>query len=182
MSSSIDYTFDKNLREVPSNLQALYAHVRTLKDSLVSTLDTKDRVSLLGELGVWLRILGELQEAESVLKEALLIINKNNFGEHKVIQHKIRLAHVYQYQKRFDISNDLYLEIISSLRTKNDNQSYLAFALQHAGKNQFDQGFFLNALSMFEEALKIRQTINAPKDQVESTQFALEVVRSRIES
>jgi tetratricopeptide (TPR) repeat protein len=116
--TSTDFYYDQDLREVPSNPIALREYVECLKVSLSSKVNTQEQVSLMGEVGTWLRMLGELDESEKYLRHALNLIQAEKLGEKWEIQQKIRLAHVYQYKKRFDLSNPLFAELLGILRNK----------------------------------------------------------------
>lgn len=129
-----------------------------------------------------MRSLDLFEEAESSIKTALQLIFENNLGIGKETQNKIRLAHVYQEKKDFKQSSALFDEIIKTCRTNPSAEPLLHFALQHAGKNYFDQGQYQKARDFFEETLKIRKTISAPQDQLESTQMALNRVYELMES
>jgi tetratricopeptide (TPR) repeat protein len=173
MDKRLEKIFDENLRERPSDPVGLREYTKELVQALEGESDPKKRVSLLGELGVHLRSLEDLDDAEKSLLEALQIIKENNLGIGREVQQKIRLAHVYQWKKSFKISDALFTEVIEVCRANSEVSRYLAFALQHSGKNQFDQGKLREALSLFEEALVIRMKENAPEDQLESTKLAV---------
>lgn len=165
---------DESLREVPSDPKGLRQYTDELVQSLASVTDPKKQVSILGELGVHLRSLEDLDRAQEVLLEALNIIKDHQLGIKREIQQKIRLGHVLQWKKSFTESDALFDEVVSACRTSGDLGEYIAFALQHAGKNFFDQGRFAEALSYFEEAMTIRLTQKAPQDQIDSTLLAIE--------
>ena len=136
---SLNFKFDENLREVPVDPFALKLYIQKLRDSLKGVTDKKVQVSILGEIGTHLRCLGELDLAEKSLLHALQIISTDNLSVSLEIQQKIRLAHVLQWKKNFDKSNLLFSEIITSCKKNPAITAYLDFALQHAGKNFFDQ-------------------------------------------
>ena len=156
--------FDEDLRDVPVNSAATRAYVGQLRSLLESTKTTRQRVSILGQIGVYLRQLGDLDQAESTLKTALDLIEAYDLGIGVEIQQKIRLAHVFQWQRRFTESDKLFGDILSVCRSSSEASHYLDFALQHSGKNHFDQGRWQEALRAFEEALRIRQMRRAPED------------------
>ena len=133
---------------------------------------------LLGELGVHLRTLGSLQEAEQVLREALQITEGHKLGLKWEMQQKIRLAHVLQWKREFMASDTLFNEVIAVCRSNSDVDMYLDFALQHAGKNFFDQNRLSEALAFFQEAMSIRMKRQAPQDQIESTALAIKRTKS----
>ncbi|MGZ3775840.1 MAG: GNAT family N-acetyltransferase [Pseudobdellovibrionaceae bacterium] len=168
-----EFILNQNLRFIPKDPESLKIYVAQLKDQLKSSHNILDRVNLQGEIGVYLRSLQLLEEAEAALQEVLEIIKKNDLGLRKEIQNKIRLAHVFQEAKKFKQSNFLFAEIIRLCRTVDELSPLLHFALQHAGKNEFDQGQYNSAVQYFEEALLLRQKKSAPLDQIESTQAAL---------
>lgn len=169
-----EFVLNENLRFVPKDPSILQRHIEDLKKNLGQITEPKGRVSLLGEIGVYLRQLDSFKEAENYLQQALELIAQNNLGIDKEVQQKIRLAHVWQEMKRFSKSNSLFSEIIYTCRNNKDASPYLDFALQHAGKNEFDQGCYQSALDHFREALELRLAKNSPADQIESTQIAIQ--------
>lgn len=171
-----EFVLNKDLRFIPKDPESLRLHIEGLKRDLERAQDLNKQVSLLGDIGVYLRSLDLFDEAESSIKKALQLIAENKMGISKEIQNKIRLAHVYQEKMDFKLSSSLFDEIIKTCRTSSEAESYLHFALQHAGKNCFDQGQYQKARDFFEETLKIRKAISAPQDQLESTQMALDRV------
>lgn len=146
-----------------------------LKES--ATSDIKRYVSLLGMVGVHQRSLMLLDEAEKTLYRVLEVIAENDLSIALYAQNKIRIAHVYQWQKKFDISNAIFEEIINLCETNVEASQYLHFAYQHHGKNLFDQERYQEAHEYFICALKIRIEKNIPSDQLQSTQTAIEIVR-----
>lgn len=181
MDKRLERTFNENLRDIPCDPTGLMQYTDELKKSLLTTTDPKKRVSLLGEIGVHLRSAGELDLAAKNILEALKIITENQLGIKWEIQQKIRLAHVVQWQKNFKESNILFDEIISTCRSNPDAGDYLDFGLQHAGKNFFDQSRFKEALILFEQALELRIAREAPKDQINSTSFAIERTKRKLD-
>lgn len=173
MDRRLKCTFDENLRDVPCDPIGLQQYTDELSSSLSSAIELKKRVSILGEIGVHLRILGDLDGAEKRLLEALEIIKDNQLGIDQEIQQKIRLAHILQWKKDFDQSNLLFDEVLFICRFNKTARDYLDFALQHAGKNFFDQGKYKEALLFFEEAMDLRKHRQAPGDQIESTSLAI---------
>lgn len=179
-SSHGDYYFDENLRDIPTHPEHLKEYIEKLNLDIKSKDSPKDQVRIMGDIGVYLRQLMQLNEAEQVLSKALTLIETHSLGIKFEVQQKIRLAHVYQWQKRFAESSKLFSEVIQYCRNNTDLSGYLAFALQHAGKDLFDQGKLADALLYFEEALQIRVQNNVPKDQIESTELAVQVTKDRL--
>jgi tetratricopeptide (TPR) repeat protein len=171
---------DENLRDRPEDPEALLQHVNELIHSLDSMHEPEDRVSTLGEIGVYLRILGELDEAEVYLLEALEIIGERQLGIKKEVQQMIRLSHVLQWQKEFSESTKAFEQIVEVCRQDEEAHEYLDLALQHAGKNLFDQEEYFEALGFFYEALQLRKSKGSPQDQIESTETAIRVAQGRL--
>ncbi len=173
MDKRLETTEDENLRNIPVDPIGMRKYVIEKLGSLSSVKDHGKRVSILGEAGVHLRVLGDLKEAEDVLREALRIVNDEQLGIRREIQQKLRLAHVLQYKQQFKRSNALFDEAIAVCRTNEEAGFYLHFALQHAGKNLFDQNRFTEALELFEEAMEIRLKNDASADLIKSTAMAI---------
>lgn len=173
MDKRLEKYFDENLRDNPKDPDGLRHYCLELEQTLKLTTDPLKRTRLLGELGVHLRTLGELDQAEKSLRDALKIIQENNLGINWEVQQKIRLAHVLQWKRSFNASDSLFSDILTTCRSKIDAALYLDFALQHAGKNFFDQNRLREALACFEEAMSIRLKRQAPQDQIESTDLAI---------
>lgn len=164
---------DENLRDIPGDANYLREYVEHLKLSFESTSTPKEQVRLLGEIGVYLRSLQELDQAQQILCRALDIVFTHRLGMRYEIQQKIRLAHVLQWQRRFHESNKLFDEIIQVCKSSCEVSSYLDFAYQHAGKNSFDQAQYMQALDFFQKALMIRERNSAAKEQIESSRHAI---------
>ncbi len=169
----LEFEYNDQLRAVPKDSRKFHKYIEVLSDSL-SKVNLKEKVTVLGELAVYLRINGSVDLAEEYLLEALSIIEKENLGRQKEVQQKIRLGHVLQFKRRFDESNKLFSEILKTCSKSSDLASYKAFALQHSGKNLFDQGRYREALILFQQALEIRLRDNVAEDQVDSTRSAIE--------
>lgn len=176
-----DFILTENLRFIPKDPAALKNYIEQLKESLRASQDLVEKIQLQGEIGVYLRSLNQFVEAESFLLEALALIKQNSLGIRKEVQNKIRLAHIFQEAKQFKKSNTLFSEILKICQVEDQANSLLHFALQHAGKNEFDQGNLIQALEYFERALTIRSQESAPLDQIESTQAALKRVKELID-
>lgn len=174
------FVIDENLRFVPADPTALLKYVDSLKSELKEAIESSQRVSLMGEIAVYLRSLDQFEEAENFLLAALQIISSQNLGIAREVQQKIRLAHVYQEKKDFSKSDALFSEILKLCRENEDASQYLDFALQHSGKNYFDQANYSLAMAYFSDALELRLRKNSPPDQVESSQVAIRRTQERM--
>ena len=148
MDKRLNTFTDGNLRDISCDPEGLRAHIGELK-SLLPTSDIEQDVSILGRIGVFQRRLEELDKAEETLTKVLNIIRANQLNLKWEIQQKIRLAHVLQWKRNFSQSNKMLEDIISVCRSNDDVKCYLDFALQHAGKNLFDQKKYQEALIFF---------------------------------
>ncbi len=182
MDKRLEKIFDENLRDVPCDPVGLKEYVDELEQNLKTTSENIERVRILGQIGVHLRSLGELDLAEEKIQRALEIIKNHELGIKWEIQQKIRLAHVLQWKRLFEQSNMLFDEILSVCRTNTEAGVYLDFALQHAGKNIFDQARYQEALLYFEEALQLRIHRCAPADQLASTEQAIERIKNTLKA
>lgn len=180
MDSRLEYYFDENLRDVPKDPEGLKAYTVELEESLKTVTDPRARVRILGPLGVHLRTLLLLNSAEEKLTEALRLVQNHRLGIQMEVVQKIRLGHVLQWKKDFKGSDEIFNEILQICRSNKEAKEYLDFALQHAGKNLFDQNKYSEALILFEKALVVRQQKNSPQDQIDSTLQAIQVTKTRL--
>lgn len=178
---------DETLRDRPADEEATRARVAELEE-FGPDGDT-ERVPLL-------RMLGRLDEAETLgwqvmernggpgSKEDLLMTGVLPV---EAAKSAIRLAHVLHWKEDYDAADDLYSAVLRSLENARMNDDdrvpeLEAFTHQHLGKMRFDQDRAPTAKLHFEQALKIREEIGAPEDQIESSRQALRVVQQRIEA
>lgn len=177
-SFDLNYIFDEQLQEVPTNPVEMSAFVASQIEELQRTEDNTKKVKLLGEIGVYLRILRRLDDAEKYLLEAGSIISLKSLPISMYLSQQIRLAHVYQWKKNFKLSNAMFDGILKICDKEKNLGTLLDFSWQHAGKNYFDQRNWEKALYAFEKALELRKVRNAPQDQVESSIKSIEKVKS----
>lgn len=166
------FRFDQNLRDVPVDLAGWMQSIEELKKQ-PETIDT------LAIIGVKLRTAEKLDEAEVYLKKALSLSHEQKIVK-KIFQNLIRLAHVYQWKKDFTQAKALFTEAHSLMNTNEIHPQLIASYHQHFGKFYFDQNCYLLALCEFELAKKIRVNENSPQDQLDSTQFAIDVTKNKI--
>ena len=172
---------NNEFHDAPENPEGIkVAIIELLAESSVST-DIKKYVSLLGTVGVHQRSLMLLDEAENTLNEVLEVISKNNLSISLEAQNKIRIGHVYQWQKRFERSNLIFEDVIALCLQNEEASHYLHFAYQHHGKNLFDQERYQEAFDFLEKALRIRLDIDAPLDQLQSSREAIDIVKKYLE-
>ncbi len=168
----LTYKFDKGLRDVPCSPSDVKLYIEELLGKLEIVQSAEETVKILGEAGPYSRLIGELDQADDLLTEAMVYIEKEQMPVNLWLVNSLRLAHVYQWQKRFELSDFMFEECLDACKTENSLQTYLHFALQHTGKNLFDQYDYESALKAFEEALEIRKKIG-DETLIASTVYAI---------
>lgn len=177
LTMDLTYHFDSNLRDIPNAPDDMRAHVAALEAQLAyPALAADERLRILGTIGVYSRMLNDLNKAEAALIAALALTEPNN-NANSYIANRLRLAHVYQWQSRFPEADAIFIDVITRCRANPDLEPYLDFAYQHYGKSLFDQQRYAEAERAFNSALILRQSKDDPA-LLESTQFALETTRS----
>lgn len=127
-----EFHYDENLREIPEDSVYTETFLVDLQRQREQASDRKIEVSLLGEMAFWSRLLLRLDNAENMLKQALNLIKQENLDPVLEVQQLIRLANVYQWQKRFDECSTLLLTVINYCEKELPKKPYLAFAWQHS--------------------------------------------------
>lgn len=168
----LDYKFDQNLRDVPVDLSSWIQSIEELKNQ-------PESIDTLAIVGVKLRTVEKLDEAIGYLQKALNLSREQKLIT-KIFQNLIRLAHAYQWKKDFDQSLVLFSEARLMMNINEIHPQLVASYHQHFGKFYFDQKCFLLALCEFELAKKIKIDVNSPQNQLESTQFAIDVTKKKI--
>ena len=165
----------KELHDISENPEKTKTKIKELYIELEGNEDIRKRISLLGQIGVNQRSILLLTEAELSFEEVLSLVSENNLSIAFQVQNEIRLAHVYQWQERYNLSNNLFEKVINTCLSQSEASQYLDFAYQHYGKNLFDQKLYFEALKFFEQALKLRSEKNASNELMESTREAIRV-------
>lgn len=181
MALNLKYTFDSNLQENLENPEDVNEHIQRLLSSLPLTSDFTERAKILGNVGAFLRMLKRLDEAQKYLEEAIGLLEP--VGENGLLLQiqKIRLAHIFQWQKKFDLSNRFFNDLINDANCGKGSE-VIDFIWQHAGKNFFDQHRYAESVDAFNKALKIRLDKGSPVDQIESSKIAILEAQRRIDS
>lgn len=143
---------------------AQIAHLRSLAA-------TNERVALLRMLG---RLDDAFDDAQSAYRQS-----RFTGAREDALAARIRRAVVQQYQGKTEVALRELDGCVDEART-HEWSGLAAFALQHRGKTHFDRGELEAALQDFEEALKLRSEGQSPADQIESSKFAVRVVRDRL--
>jgi tetratricopeptide (TPR) repeat protein len=155
----------------------------------VDLVEVGHRLAELGELRsrdalcekAWLlKVGGSLDDALDVANEAYRLARFT--GDRRSLQRpRMIRAQVLQYLGRHEEAVYELTRCIEEAHT-HEWHELEAFGLQHRGRVLFDQGADEQAAADFAEALRLRREHGAPADQIESSQFALETVKSRLEA
>jgi len=172
----VSFHFDDNLQEVANSPAEMQQAVEFLQSQLNdSANDKRQQISLLGLIGSYARILRDFSTAKLALTSALELCDYINDKNLKVIN-LIRLAHLYQWQLQYALSETLFEDAIAQCTNNPELELYLDFAYQHMGKCKFDQAQYEQAQFYFEKALELRKLKNN-QSLIDSTQLALDTVK-----
>lgn len=174
----ISYYIDDNLRDVPNSPTQMQQAIDFLQSEFNNINDIHRQIYLAGLIGGYARMLHNFQTAEQALITALKLCNRLK-DEKLKIANSIRLAHLYQWQQQYKLSEDLFDKVLIQCKTNPKVKSYLDFAYQHLGKCKFDQNKYQQAQFYFERALELRQQ-KGDSSLIDSTQLALNIVKQRI--
>lgn len=136
-------------------------------------------LAALNERVTLLRLLGRVDDAFEVAQAAY---RQSRFtgAREDALAAKIRRAVVQHAQGKGDVAlRDL--DVCVQEARDHEWLDLTATALQHRGHVHFAEGDADLALADFEEALKIRESINTSADRVEASKFAVRVARARVE-
>lgn len=133
-------------------------------------------LTALTEKAQLLRLVGRLAEAMDVANQALRQARFTGERE-EVAQARARRAQVLQFQGKLD---DAFLELSSVIDEAHthDWSHTEAFALQFRGNVLFDQGELDRARADFRAAAALREQLNVPEAELESSLIAIAVVES----
>ncbi|PMB17029.1 hypothetical protein CEN46_24470 [Fischerella thermalis CCMEE 5318] len=175
----VSFHFDHNLRDVPNAPAQMQQAVEWLQSQLKdNTNNTRKQIELLGLIGVYARMLHDFPTAQQALISAIELSDSIGSDRYKTIN-LIRLAHLYQWQQQYILSENLFEQVLINCRNNSELNIYLDFAYQHLGKCKFEQARYVEAKYYFEEALKIRKT-KGDHSLIQSTKLALDVVQQYI--
>lgn len=171
----LSYSFDERLREGPCDPVSMGQGVDWLCEQLEQPgRSPREQARLAGQIGAYGRMLGRDALAHAAIQRALRIAEE--LGDLRLlIVNTLRLAHLEQWQGRFDVSTARFTWAIQQCEERPELASLLDTALQHAGKNVFDQGQYDLARSYFTRALGLRRQKGDP-ELLRSTEHALAVL------
>ncbi len=152
---NMNFHIDRNLREQPEDLEDMKRGIRFWRDQLETTEPLSLKALLNGRIGVFSRIVKDLDESERRLRSA--IEQHDILQDHKqIFVNQLRLAHTYQWKKEFTKANQMFNELMMKLHKNPLYQDYKDFLYQHYAKCKFDEGKYDAAYSLFQVALRVR--------------------------
>lgn len=174
-------TYNDLLRDVPVHPEEMEKGVAFLKEKLDLSNSEKERAKLLNLIGIYLRILGKLEEAELMLADAHTLYL--NLKEPVLAEGvSLRMAIVYQYMGDFNKSDAVFTRIIKEVE-QNQNRNLAGFhdfALQHYAKSLFEQKRYQKALDLLLRVHSMR-LLKGDMNLIESTEIAIQKTREMME-
>lgn len=181
---NMNFSYGDDLREVPEDSEQMRKGLDWLQDKVVELGpdDSKKAAVLLAQIGGYARIMGDFELSEKCYLDAIKAFEDLKASE-QVFATKLRLAVTFQYQRKFSKSTEIYEKAIKIMRSSKSAsvRNYLDFAIQHFGKQKFEQGFFSEALDYFMEAYELR-IVKGDLDLVASTEFAINKTKEKLDS
>lgn len=153
---------DDALRESPLDAAAYAREADRLADAIGSARSQpRDLLERLGAATPVLRIAGRLDEARRAASAAVALADLLE-DPRAAFENQVRLAHVMQWEKRFDLATAWFDRLEAQARSMALFRDLLPAVLEHAGRNLFDQGRHAQAAQRFREALALRQAAGDP--------------------
>ncbi|MEO8211062.1 MAG: tetratricopeptide repeat protein [bacterium] len=175
----LSISYDKNnLQEIPNNPDSYYKGILHFKKAAINEKDKLKKSKILSRIGVMYRIHGDNLKSEKYLLSALNIIDKSKHKSYYVIA-TLRLAHTYQKQKKFNLSNRLFKELEVMCNENENLKDFLDYVYQHTGKLKFDMKRYEEAYWYFEKAFKLREA-KGDKELLSSTDFAIQITKNKL--
>lgn len=179
-SFNLNYSFNENLLEVVENAESVAQYCEAAVNWLDLEMnqpeaewDVLQMVSVLGEVAVFQKMLGDFESAEELIEAALDLVSEFELAQSFYVQQILRKADIFRYQKKFNEAEELFEQALHLCLTQTELKSYLDFSYQHLGKLYFDQQQYQKALGYFEKALELRKT-KADENLIHSSEWALQ--------
>jgi tetratricopeptide (TPR) repeat protein len=180
---NMNFAIGDDLREVPLDAVQMQKGLAWLENELLQERKSVSvkQAALLSQIGVYARILGDLDLAEKSFNDAIEVLEAQKRPD-LILGVKLRLAIVYQFKGSYTKADNFYMNAIKVIRSSTDEKisKYLDFALQHLAKSRFEQKFYQESLNYFLEALEIR-LIKGDIELIQSTEKAISKVREKMD-
>jgi tetratricopeptide (TPR) repeat protein len=135
-------------------------------------------LQLLGRIGPFYRILGELDLAEGYPRRAVELARATADVKAEVLS-KLRLAHVLEWRGRFPEADSMYLDCLAMCEVEPALGPCLRACCRHYGKSLFEQGRHQEAAVQFKRALGLRRK-TGDAGLTAWSELALEAVEARL--
>jgi tetratricopeptide (TPR) repeat protein len=178
MREELTMTYDpETLREVYADPAAVQRRIAQLKTAIGTAPDDIIEYMHRAELVDLVRCSGDLDEA---LTQATLAVDRAELGGKPAQQHmaRLRLAHVHQWRGEFVEADLLFIELLGS--GPGFGPAICAITHHHAGKNDYDQGRYADAVSQFDQALYLRRRHEFPNEEIAASKQALKAAQARL--
>ncbi|PIP93199.1 MAG: hypothetical protein COW00_11075 [Bdellovibrio sp. CG12_big_fil_rev_8_21_14_0_65_39_13] len=169
------------LRDVPVNPQDMERGIAFLKEKMDMSNSEKEKAKMLNLVGVYLRIVGKLEEAELMLADSHTIYT--NLKEMVLAEGvALRLAIVHQYMGDFNKADAVFTRIIKEVEQNHNRELavFHDFALQHYAKSLFEQKRYQKALDLLLKVHGMR-LLKGDMHLIESTEIAIQKTRQMME-
>lgn len=180
---NMEFSFGDDLREVPEDSEQMRKGLEWLQDKLVELgpEDSSKAALLLTQIAGYARIMGDYTLSEKCFLDSIRVFEEAGKTE-LVFANKLRMAVLYQHQKNYTKSSEIYTKSIHFIRNSKNSKvkNYLDFALQHYGKQKFEQKMFKEALDLFMEAYELRLA-KGDLDLMSSTEIAINAAKEALE-
>lgn len=180
---NMNFSYGDDLREVPEDSEQMRKGLEWLQDKLVELgpEDAGKAAGLLTQIAGYARIMGDFPLSEKCFKDSIRVFEEAGKTE-LVFLNKLRMAVLYQHMKNYTKSSEIYTGAIKFIRASKSAkvQNYLDFALQHYGKQLYEQKRFKDALDHFMEAYELRLA-KGDLDLMSSTEIAISKAKEAIE-
>lgn len=171
---NMEFYFGADLKEIPISKSEMKNGIEFLTEQQKKlNANAVELGKLYGLIGVYLRIIGDLEESKKYLQLAIMT-NERSDNRNNLFVNKLRLANTYQWERNFQKSNEIFKELIEIAENHEEYSVYLDFVYQHNGKNLFDQEEYELALTNFKKALEIRIQ-KGNHNLIESTELAIKI-------
>jgi len=184
--TNITYHIDENLREVFDNPAEVANHINHLQAQAAQEQDHFLQMQMYGELGIYCRILGQLDDAESYIYAAISLAHELLDKQARLVN-LMQLAQIHQWRGDFPACDRILEQVIDACEAYRDASRpeqenpfniYLDQAYHHLGLSKLDQGSYDLAADLFQAALDIRED-KGDSDAIKASQYALAVTQAR---
>lgn len=170
--------FDERLRKVPGDREVIeqaVAQGRVLLEDARRHDDSRTILQLLGYLGDACRVLGQLEEAVSLLTEAVERAEASG-NRPTGTANRLRLAEALKYNGDLDGAEINFRRVLRDVQEP-DLVNCRDFALQHLAKCCIERGNVTEAVKLLEQALILRQG-KGNERLIASTELALQYAKA----